>query len=68
MTSYMSDAISISRPPRPLLALGVLSTEQRHAWRAKLRLLYAPYADRVVVRYVLDARWSAKRAKKKKWT
>lgn len=50
---------AISRP-RPLLVLGVLATEQRHGWREKLRQLYAPWADRVVVRYVVDARWANK--------
>ena len=42
---------------RPLLVLGVLCNERRPRWRERLRSLYAPFADRVLVRYVLSSQF-----------
>ena len=47
----------------PLLVLGVLSDERRPRWRQRLREYYAPYTQSgvLLVRYVLDERWMARR-------
>jgi hypothetical protein len=38
----------------PLLVLGVVANERRVRWRERLRQLYAPFAGKVLVKYVLE--------------
>jgi hypothetical protein len=59
----MSAALVGAPPPppaRPLLVLGVLCNERRPRWRQRLRQWYAPFAKRVLVRYILDDKWLRK--------
>ena len=58
----MATAQSSSSTPQAQvsLVLGVLSNERRPHWRERLRQYYAPFADRVRVRFVLDERWLLK--------
>ena len=59
----MSIATAEVHDPKPLLVLGVLSNERRQQWRERLRKLYAPFADRVIVRYVFDQTWLTRHPK-----
>lgn len=57
---------AMQAPPTqpPLLVLGILCNERRRNWASRLRKLYAPFVDsgRVVVRYVYDEKWLARKS------